>query len=482
MGRIAAILSKGGKDVSESIVRMLRAGNSQTPDAEGIATGEDAIIKSRVEASDLPATPAALGYVLNKIEPEDPPQPVSQHDYTFIFEGRLWRDTDRLPTLSTADTLGKNPEEGLKRLIKEGKGSFSLAALIDGAILGGRDPVGTVPLYFGGDEDIAAMASCMKMLWAVGLDASIFKPGSILRMSERGTTSEQVRELVQPPLRDITMDEAASELDERIKGAVSSRVRGLSRVSLGFSGGIDSSVLAYYMDKAGVDVDLVCVGLEGSREFELAEIAADSMDIPLRLEAFTAEDVENDIDTVLCSIEEPDQMKASVAIPLHWAARSATENGIDVFFSGNGSDELFGGYHRHAQEFEEHGDAVVSLILIDVRESYRVNYERDHKVCMDAGLELRLPFSNLPLVEWGLAIPPRLKLSGGPGSPRKLVLRSLARRLGLTEEISMRPKKAIQYSTGVNAALRKIAKREGKSLQDYLSDRFKKLKAENLWG
>jgi asparagine synthase (glutamine-hydrolysing) len=367
-------------------------------------------------------------------------------------------------------------------LIKEGKGSFSLAALIDGAILGGRDPVGTVPLYFGGDEDIAAMASCMKMLWAVGLDASIFKPGSILRMSERGTTSEQVRELVQPPLRDITMDEAASELDERIKGAVSSRVRGLSRVSLGFSGGIDSSVLAYYMDKAGVDVDLVCVGLEGSREFELAEIAADSMDIPLRLEAFTAEDVENDIDTVLCSIEEPDQMKASVAIPLHWAARSATENGIDVFFSGNGSDELFGGYHRHAQEFEEHGDAVVSLILIDVRESYRVNYERDHKVCMDAGLELRLPFSNLPLVEWGLAIPPRLKLSGGPGSPRKLVLRSLARRLGLTEEISMRPKKAIQYSTGVNAALRKIAKREGKSLQDYLSDRFKKLKAENLWG
>jgi asparagine synthase (glutamine-hydrolysing) len=123
---------------------------------------------------------------------------------------------------------------------------------------------------------------------------------------------------------------------------------------------------------------------------------------------------------------------------------------------------------------------VVSSILEDVKQSYRVNYERDHKVCMDAGLELRLPFSDLPLVEWGLAIPPHLKLSGGPGSPRKLVLRSLARRLGLPEEVSLRPKKAIQYSTGVNTALRKLAKREGKLLRDYLSIRFKKLKAENL--
>jgi asparagine synthase (glutamine-hydrolysing) len=116
-----------------------------------------------------------------------------------------------------------------------------------------------------------------------------------------------------------------------------------------------------------------------------------------------------------------------------------------------------------------------------VRESYRVNYERDHMICVDAGLELRLPFSDLPLIKWGLSIPPRLKFSGGPGSPRKLVLRSLARRIGLPEEISMRPKKAIQYSTGVNNALRKIARREGKSLWEYLSDRFQMLKAKNQW-
>jgi asparagine synthase (glutamine-hydrolysing) len=101
---------------------------------------------------------------------------------------------------------------------------------------------------------------------------------------------------------------------------------------------------------------------------------------------------------------------------------------------------------------------------------------------MDAGLELRLPFSDLALVEWGLSIPPNLKLTKSPGSPRKIVLRSLARRLRLPEEISKRPKKAIQYSTGVNSALRRLAKSEGKTLQDYLSERFRKLSDENmLW-
>ena len=482
MGRFAAILSRRGQDVSGSILRMLRAGTLQSPDAEGIAIGGDAIIKGRIEPVDLPETPIALGYTLNKVHPEDPPQPLTQRGYSFAIEGRLWSETGQPTVLSAGDVLGTDPGVGLSRLVKEGKGPFAIIAQYHQTILGGRDPVGTIPIYYGENEDISAMASSMKMLWAIGLEAQSLRPGSILKISESGASLEPVKALTQPPLKEITLNEATSELDKLMTDAVASRTRGLSEASLGFSGGIDSSILAHYLDKAGVDLDLICVGLEDSQDFETAETAAEALDLPLRLEAFTAEDVENDLDGVLWSIEEPNPMKASVAIPLNWAVRSAAEYGSRVFFSGNGSDELFGGYHRHAQEYAEHGEAVVSSIFRDVSESYRVNYERDHKVCMDAGLELRLPFSDLALVEWGLSIPPNLKLSGGPGSPRKIVLRSLARRLGLPEEISGRPKKAIQYSTGVNAALRKLAKREGKTLKDYLSERFQRLRDENMRG
>lgn len=480
MGRFAAILGRRGQDVSGSILRMLRAGTPPAPDAEGVAIGGDAIIKGRIELLDLPETSMALGYSLNKVQAKDPPQPLTQHGYSFTIEGRLCSETDQSTVVSAGDALDKDPGEGLSRLVMDGKGTFAIATQYDRIILGGRDPVGTIPLYYGENEDISAMASSMKMLWAIEIEAQSLRPGSILRMSEGGTSTELVKALTQPPLKEITLNEATSELDKLMTEAVASRTLGLSEASLGFSGGIDSSVLAHYLDKAGVDLDLICVGLEDSREFETAETAAEALDLPLRLEAFTAEDVENDLDSVLWSIEEPDPMKASVALPLHWAVRSAAEYGSRVFFSGNGSDELFGGYHRHAQEYAEHGEAVVASIFRDVSESYRVNYERDHKVCMDAGLELRLPFSDLALIEWGLSIPPNLKLSGGQGSPRKLVLRNLARSLGLPEEIAGRPKKAIQYSTGVNGALRRLAKSEGKTLQNYLSERFQKLRDENM--
>jgi asparagine synthase (glutamine-hydrolysing) len=480
MGRFAAILGRRGQDVSGSIIRMLRAGIPPVPDAEGIAIGGDVIIKGRIEPADIPETPIALGYSLNKIQPQDPPQPLTQHGYSYATEGRLWSVTGQPTVLSAGDALREDPREGLSRLLTEGKGSFSIIAQYNRIILGGRDPVGTIPLYYGEDEDISAMASSRKMMWAIGLEAQSLKPGSIMKISDTGATLEPVKALSQPPLKEITLNEAISGLDNLMTDAVASSIRGLSEASLGFSGGIDSGILAHYLEKAGIDLDLICVGLEDSREFGTAETAAEALDLPLRLETFTAEDVEKDLDGILWSIEEPDPMKASVAIPLRWAVTSAAEYGSRVFFSGNGSDELFGGYHRHAREYAEHREAVVASIFRDVSESYRVNYERDYKVCMDVGLELRLPFSDLALVEWGLSIPPDLKLSGGPGSPRKIVLRSLARRLGLSEEIAGRPKKAIQYSTGVSRVLRRLAKNEGKGIRDFLSERFQKLRDKNM--
>ena len=121
MGRFAAILSKRGQDVSGSIIRMLRAGTPQAPDAEGIAVGGDAIIKGRIEPSDLPEASIALGYALNKVTPEDPPQPLIQHGYSFAVEGRLWSETGQSTVVSAGDALGMDPRDGLSRLVMEGK-------------------------------------------------------------------------------------------------------------------------------------------------------------------------------------------------------------------------------------------------------------------------------------------------------------------------------------------------------------------------
>ncbi len=340
--------------------------------------------------------------------------------------------------------------------------------------------MGVVPLYYSENSEITAVATCKKMLWTANLEAKPFPPGYAAKITDVGISFEQIRALDLPSPRTISMDDAVDELDKLLNRAVETRRRGLFRVPLGFSGGIDSSLLAYYLDKAGADVDLVCVGMEGSRDFAMAEAAAEYLDLSLMMESFTLEDVEADLDSVLWAIEEPDPMKTAVALPLYWAARIASTSGGRVFFSGIGSDELFGGYRKYAKEYIERGEAVREDMFKDVAASHRVNYERDWKVCAEHGMELRLPFADLSLVEFGLSLPTELKLSTKLESPRKLALRRLAEKLGFPEEMAYKPKRAVQYSTGLNNALRRLARREAKSLAGFLIDRFEELKEDRM--
>lgn len=479
MGYIAALLSKADGDVTSTLIRMLEAASMGGGDAYGVASEEGAAIgHSPYDLGDTESS-IALGHRLDKIMPDDPPQPLCQHRYAFSFEGRTWGPGSSDIT-SVTDIIGAEPARGIRSLIELAQGPFAVAAIHSHRILCGRDPVGMVPLYMGENSTLAGVASNRKMLWAARLDAQTLPPGHIAEMTKIGTSLKPVRELRQPPSRAMTMREAVKELDLLMASAVESRCRGVFSASLGFSGGIDSALVAHYLDRAGVNVRLVCVGVEGSGDFAAAERAADEMDLPLSLESYTADDVEGDLDSVLWSIGEPDPMKVGVAIPLHWAVRSAAESGSRVFFSGNGSDELFGGYHRHQREYIESGEAVRRTLFRDVASSHEVNYERDYKVCADSGIELRLPFADLRVIEFGLSLPLELKLSRVPGSQRKLVLRSLAEESGLPEEVVNRRKKAVQYSTGVNKALRGLARREGRALPGYIADRFERVKADRL--
>jgi len=480
MGRFAAVVSRRNVDASKILQRMLKANPPNITGTSGVATENGVIYGREPGELDISHSKMFMGYSMYKVLPSDPPQPLMQGNESIVFEGRLWNASDIPDVHRAADELRGDPETGIKRLINDGRGSFAVLVSTDGALLCGRDPVGAIPIYYGENSEITAIASNRKMLWATGLEASALHPGHMLRTSESGLVQEPIRVLIQPPIKNVTMDEATQELEKLLTEAINSRTRGLYTASLGFSGGIDSSLIAHYLDEAGVKTELLCVGIEGTREFEAAEAAAETLDLPLRIEAFSLEDVERDLDAVLWAIEEANPVQTSIALPLFWAARASSEAGARVFFSGNGSDELFGGYSRHAREYRESGDSVTETIFKDVANSHWVNYERDHKVFTDYGVELRLPFTDLRLIEWGLTIPPSLKLSTDSRSPRKLVLRNLAKKVGFPEWLAMKRKKAIQYSTGVNDALKKLAKRDGKSLGRFLEDRFEGLKDRYL--
>ncbi|HIH88669.1 TPA: asparagine synthetase B, partial [Candidatus Bathyarchaeota archaeon] len=236
--------------------------------------------------------------------------------------------------------------------------------------------------------------------------------------------------------------------------------------------GIDSTILAYYLKRTGVRPRLTCVGAEDSSDIAAADAAAEALGLPLTIKTITEADIEKHIDAILGSVEETDPMKVGVATPLYFAALEASTKPCRAIFSGNGSDELFGGYAKYTQEYQTEGDKVRETMFRDVARSHEVNLERDWKVCSDLGLELRLPFMYPRLVRFALSIPLSQKLPLEGKEPRKIILRHLAKRLGLPSNIAEKPKKAAQYSSGASKMIERFAKKRGKSIAGYLAERL----------
>lgn len=475
MGFSAALLSRCGEDVSERLLRMMRASSTSIGDSYGFSAHENAIIlpdlPDRLEIS----SDAMLGYKLSRTTPFDGPQPINQHGYSMILEGRLWDGLHPSDLEEAAEELSFDPSEGLRRLVGCRDGSFAAVVLMEDRILLGRDPVGLVPVYYGDSGGVIAAASNRKMLWKIGVEGQSLPPGHIAEISREGVQLMEVKRIGRPEIRRMSLEDSIVELDELMMEAVEKRSRGLFNAFLGFSGGIDSSLLAYYLDLSGVRVHLISVGLEGSEDIRSAAEVADELGLPITLVSIEEERVEADLDDVLLSVESCSPLQVEVGLPLYWAVKAAVGLGGGIFFSGCGGDELFGGYAKYVREGISKNSAL-EMMFRDVAHAHDVNYERDHKICADLGVEPRAPFTDIKLIEFGLSLPPELRLPPEGTTLRKPLLRALARRLGLPGSVINRQKRAIQYSTRVAGALRKISRKEERSVSAYLSGRFERLK------
>jgi len=111
----------------------------------------------------------------------------------------------------------------------------------------------------------------------------------------------------------------------------------------------------------------------------------------------------------------------------------------------------------------------------DVAKSYENNFQRDNKVCSFHKVELRLPFVDRDVVHFSLGLPLSLKIESAEDRLRKKVLREVAQNLSIPLFIANKTKKAVQYTTGVNKALQRLAKRKGLTLREYIEKNFRKV-------
>src|SRR3972149_3551623 len=397
-------------------------------------------------------------------------------DATVLFNGRIYSPT---VGASAAEFFAKKLEQADlgkagEALLKEVEGDFAFFIAEPERIIAGRDPVGVQPLYYGENTTIAALASNRKALWKLGIEKThSFPPGHLAFVSREGFKFKPVKTLVYSKLKAITMQKAAETLQKLLERSVRRRVLGTKEIAVAFSGGLDSSVVAFLASKCPVNVHLIHVSLENQPETEEAKKAAEDLNLPIQVCLFREADVEKVVSRVVELIEEPDPVKASIGVPFYWTAEKTVEAGFKVLLAGQGADELFGGYQRYVNDYLLHGvEKVRKTMFDDVVKLHESNIERDVKICNFHDLELRLPFASYQIAEFALSLPLELKIEKRQDSLRKLVLRKVAENVGLPTAIADKPKKAVQYSTGINDALKNLAKKQKTTVKDYVNRLF----------
>jgi len=476
MGAITAVVSKNDENVAKTAVTMLKMLKHKDAETFGLASPTTVMMGNSI--GDLqdkePSSSVLIGHVFSRIFMSDVSQPIELDNGTLVFEGRIHSLNMEFPRVEfVAGKLNQNLENA-ETLIKDFEGGFAFAIAESGRLIIGRDCLGAYPLYYGENADLAALASERKALWKIGIkEVHSFPPGHIAAVDEHGFKFMLVKTLVHAKTRQITMQAAAKKLRRLLQQSVKHRVLGLKEVAVAFSGGLDSSLIASLAKSFGVEVHLISVSLKNQPETEYTKKAAEALNLPLHIHLYSERAVEEVLPRALWLIEESNPVTTSIGIPVFWTAEKTSKMGFKIMFAGQGADELFGGYRRYSNDYVRYGEEFVQkTIFNDIVKMHENNFERDSKICNFHNTELRLPFATYQLAKFAATLPLPLKIEPPNDLLRKTVLRKVAEDIGLPRFIVNKPKRAIQYATGINKVIKKLAKKKGYSTKEYLQEMF----------
>ena len=320
-----------------------------------------------------------------------------------------------------------------------------------------RDHMGIIPLYIGWDQNgTFYVASELKALEGVCTKIELFPPGHYMSSTDGKFVKWYKREWTE---YDAVKENETSiaEVKKALEDAVHRQL--MSDVPYGvlLSGGLDSSVTSAIAKKYAqkrVESDdtseawypqlhSFSVGLDGSPDLAAAQKVADYIGTIHHEIKFTIQEGLDAIKDVIYNIETYDITTIRSSTPMYLMARVIKSMGIKMVLSGEGADEIFGGYlyfHKapNAQEFhEELNRKLEKLHMFDCL--------RANKSMSAWGIEARVPFLDKNFMDVAMRINPEDKMCGN-GKMEKAILRSAFEGY-LPKEILWRQKE--QFSDGV---------------------------------
>ena len=478
MGALVAAVKKKRENVVPMIISMLRELEHRGNSGCGISSSSQVTkVATNKELDNIDwKSDAALGQNFSFILPKDQQQPVKGNGFTTVFEGRFYpspNPPEPSEVIEIVEFLGNKPLEKANLIIQKKEGSYVFAILEHDRLIVGRDVFGAIPLYYGENETVCAVASERKSLWKIGLrNVKSFPPGQLAKVNKQGFSFHSIKQLRMPPRQKLDIETAIQALQTLLMESTRKQVSDLESVGVAFSGGVDSSIIAVLAKQVGINVQLISVGLENQLDITFTKHAAEALDLPIHIQTYNIKELQEIFEKVLWLTEETNALNATIAIPFFWLAETSKKMGYPVLLAGQGADELFGGYQKYLTEYKTSGpEETEQRMFIDVKNAYRTNFQRDNQVCAYHSVELRLPFIDSAVVEFALRLPFRFKINSPEDRLRKQILRRVAHNIDIPSFIADKPKKAIQYTTGVTKALQRIAKNNNLTLKEYTQEK-----------
>lgn len=335
--------------------------------------------------------------------------------------------------------------------------AFALYDIKEDRYIIARDHMGIIPLYQGRDQSgNYYVASELKALEGVCNSLQLFEPGHMLDSKVGEMKQWYTRDWMEyDQVKDNTTDK--TELKVALEDAVKRQL--MSDVPYGvlLSGGLDSSIvsaLAKQYASMRVESDSTqpawypqlhsfAIGLEGSPDLAAAQKVADHIGTVHHEVHFTVEEGLNAIRDVVYHLETYDITSIRASTPMYLLARVIKSMGIKMVLSGEGADEIFGGYlyfHKAPTAEAFHEETVRKLSKLHLYDCNRAN-----KSLAAFGVEGRVPFLDKEFLDVAMRVHPSDKMCVN-GKIEKHLLREIFGDL-LPEEVAWRQKE--QFSDGV---------------------------------